>query len=584
MVWKNLGLSKKIAFSMGTMVIIICSMAFLFIRATSSISGEMNELQQVEGMSTTMLQREIDHLVWISSLQRFVYDESQSNLTIQQDGAKCNLGKWYYGDERKIAEQSFPALKTVLNNLEEPHLALHKSAGAIQKLRSEGKDKEAVDHFETVTMPNLAIVQKNLDTVINDMQTAKKNTITSFSSLIDLASATTYVSAAIGLVLALIMSLLIAKSITKPTIALARYADLVAAGDYKVKSDISRGDELGRLAKSIEIMVDNMVATIARADEKTSEAEASSQKAQEAVLRAEEAQREAAGATQRGMRDAAARLESIVADTMAACHSLSASMATAADGTEEQRRHATETVTAMTQMTGAVLEIAKNASSASENADLAKGNAGEGASIVQNTLKAIEEVRQQTLVMTETMGALGKQAEGVSQVMSVISDVADQTNLLALNAAIEAARAGEAGRGFAVVADEVRKLAERTMQATQEVGQVIRGIQESAKENIAAMTQTAKVVEQSNELAHNAGTCLAQIVEIVSDTAGQVQSIAAASEEQSATSEQINRSTEEINRLAVENSSLMEQAGSSVADLENLTKHISDLVEELKRA
>ncbi len=152
----------------------------------------------------------------------------------------------------------------------------------------------------------------------------------------------------------------------------------------------------------------------------------------------------------------------------------------------------TETATAMEEMNATVLEVAHNASNAAESAARARENAQVGAEGVRQAVTSIDAIKDQILDLNESMGELGSQAEGIGQIMNVVTDIADQTNLLALNAAIEAARAGEAGRGFAVVADEVRKLAEKTMQATKEVGDAVSTIQSQARSNITAVENPSK--------------------------------------------------------------------------------------------
>ena len=177
-------------------------------------------------------------------------------------------------------------------------------------------------------------------------------------------------------------------------------------------------------------------------------------------------------------------------------------------------------------MNATVLEVAKNAGQAAEVTAKARQNAQEGSEIVRKLAVTTQEIMTNAKQSLEDMGALGKRAEGIGQVLNVISDIADQTNLLALNAAIEAARAGEAGRGFAVVADEVRKLAEKTMAATKEVGEAIQGIQVDTKKNYDNVEHSVRAIGDASAQAQHSGEALLEIVRLVDQAADQVRSIA----------------------------------------------------------
>jgi len=180
------------------------------------------------------------------------------------------------------------------------------------------------------------------------------------------------------------------------------------------------------------------------------------------------------------------------------------------------------------------------------------------------------------------MTVLGKKAEEIGRVLDVISDIADQTNLLALNAAIEAARAGEAGRGFAVVADEVRKLAEKTMSATKEVAQAISGVQEVARNNVEHVNAAVEKIALATRLADTSGKALEEIVSMVNATSDQVRSIATAAEEQSAASEEISRSIGDINNIASEMSETMQHSALSVSALAEQSQVLAKLIEKLR--
>ena len=265
-----------------------------------------------------------------------------------------------------------------------------------------------------------------------------------------------------------------------------------------------------------------------------------------------------------------------------AAEELSAQVEQTNRGAEIQSARIASTAAAMEEMNSTVLEVAKSAGSAREQAENAQEKAHEGASLVSQVITAIEQVNTVSTDLSENIKSLGIQAEAIGSVMGVISDIADQTNLLALNAAIEAARAGEAGRGFAVVADEVRKLAEKTMGATAEVGSSINGIQNATAQNIRQFGQAVEIVRQASELSRTSDIALRQILKFSEQSASLVSGIATAAEEQSATSEEINCSVEEIHRIADETASGMSEAASAVRNLAELALELKTLLSKLQ--
>ena len=253
-------------------------------------------------------------------------------------------------------------------------------------------------------------------------------------------------------------------------------------------------------------------------------------------------------------------------------------------GVEVQRVRLGETGGAMERVAEAARESSSRVREVSDNAETSRGQAVTGEKEVHGAVDSIETVKGTILHLKEAMAGLGEKARDIGQVMNVINEVADQTNLLALNAAIEAARAGEAGRGFAVVADEVRKLAEKTMASTNDVGNAITAIQESTAKSMTGVDNAVERIGEANELASRSGAALEEIVATVVATGDQVNAIATASEEQSAASEEINQSIVQVNDMSRQTAGAMAEASKAVSDLAAQAQRLNELIIRMKEA
>ncbi|WP_421903530.1 methyl-accepting chemotaxis protein [Maridesulfovibrio sp.] len=275
---------------------------------------------------------------------------------------------------------------------------------------------------------------------------------------------------------------------------------------------------------------------------------------------------------------AADQADSVVYELSSAAEQLRGLVGEARKGAMVQSEEAGQAATAMEEMNATVLEVARHAQEAASDADKARADAEKGEDTVAGVVSAIDEVSGQANSLKASMEDLDVKAEAIGNVLGVIEDIADQTNLLALNAAIEAARAGEAGRGFAVVADEVRKLAEKTVQATTEVHQAVSNIQQGAKTNVQATEAAVESVTRSTALAGESGEALARIVSMSEETSDRIRSIATAAEQQAAASEQINRSTETVNRISNETEQAMVESSEAIEKLAQLADNLSDII------
>jgi methyl-accepting chemotaxis protein len=372
------------------------------------------------------------------------------------------------------------------------------------------------------------------------------------------------------------------RAIVDPLFRIRGFAESVAAGDLDAEPKGFFAAELGVVKKAIATMVDNLKAKMREAAEKKDEAERSTVRAEKAMGEAKAQEAKTNGLLDR-MRRVAGEASVIAEQVTAAADELSAQADQVSRGADVQRERTSQTAVAMEEMNATVLEVARNSANSAESATQAREQAEEGARIVKKAIAAISEVNTLTSTLKGSMDQLGLQTTDIGKIMNVIEDIADQTNLLALNAAIEAARAGEAGRGFAVVADEVRKLAEKTMAATKEVGTAISVIQSGAAANIKSVDTAAKAVGQATEMANRSGEALQQIVTYADDTSGQVQSIATAAEEQSAASEEINRAVEDINLIASETVEGMNKSAEAITSLARLSNELRLLIDDMNQ-
>ena len=361
--------------------------------------------------------------------------------------------------------------------------------------------------------------------------------------------------------------------------ALSAFADsLRDAG-----SPVPHGNGLERARRTL--------ATMSEARRKEREAAASEARTLRETAEALRAELDAARGHERELADKLAQSAPVLDKAHSVCAKLStdaghlSQLVSEVDkGVEVQRVRLGETGGAMERVAEAARESSSRVCEVSDNAETSRGQAVTGEKEVQGAVDAIETVKSTILHLKEAMAGLGEKARDIGQVMNVINEVADQTNLLALNAAIEAARAGEAGRGFAVVADEVRKLAEKTMSSTQDVGNAISAIQASTAKSTASVDDAVVRIEEATEYANASGQALEAIVSTVEGTADQVNAIATASEEQSAASEEINHSIVQVNDMSRQTADAMAEAAKAVSDLAAQAQGLTLLIQEMKQS
>ncbi|NQD79486.1 methyl-accepting chemotaxis protein [Pseudomonas sp. CrR14] len=336
-------------------------------------------------------------------------------------------------------------------------------------------------------------------------------------------------------VLTIGLATLLTKSITSPISDALSVAERIAGSDLSKEVRVSGTDEAGRLLKALAQMQQNLRSTIVQISDSSTQLASA---AEEMTAVTEESSR----------------------------------------GLVSQNDEVNQAATAVTEMSAAVDEVARNAESASEESKRTQGFTQAGLERVAQTLKAIQRLNVNVENTSEQIQGLSDRAQSISKVVEVIRAIAEQTNLLALNAAIEAARAGEQGRGFAVVADEVRALAHRTQVSTQEIEQMIAAIQNDSEQAVQAMNTSRDLATQSLDVAQEASSSLDQIANAITQINERNLLIATASEEQSHVAREVDQNLLRIRDLASQSSAGASQTASACGEMSKLAINLNMLV------
>jgi methyl-accepting chemotaxis protein len=384
--------------------------------------------------------------------------------------------------------------------------------------------KEMTDQGTAIVNTSEQLYQIQLDR--RDVESAQARTFQLISTLL-------------ALLVGVIAAVIITRQITRPLQETLAVVERIASGDLTQNVTVTRRDELGVLQQGIARM----------------------------------------GVT---LRDLISGIRDGVTQIASAAEELSAVTEQTSAGVNSQKVETDQVATAMHEMTATVQEVARNAEEASQAAAAADGEAREGDKVVNEAIAQIERLASEVVRSTEAMSVLQQESDKIGSVMDVIKAVAEQTNLLALNAAIEAARAGEAGRGFAVVADEVRGLAQRTQKSTEEIEGLVAGLQNGTQQVSAVMSNSRALTDSSVALTRKAGASLENITRTVSNIQSMNQQIAAAAEQQSAVAEEISRSIINVRDVSEQTAAASDETAASSVELARLGGQLQQMVSHFR--
>jgi len=342
-----------------------------------------------------------------------------------------------------------------------------------------------------------------------------------------------------AIVMGSIAAYLLTISITRPISEAVKAANQLAEGDLTIEVTSSSRDETGQLLESIQ-------------------------------------------ATATNLRNIVTTISGASIELASASQELAVVTEQSSQGVVNQQTETDLVATAMNEMAATVNDVASNAAKAAEAANQADNDASVGGQVVEKTILAINTLADRVNESSEKLGEVEQETLNIVKILDVIRGIADQTNLLALNAAIEAARAGEQGRGFAVVADEVRSLAQRTQDSTQEIQNMIEQLQAGTQSTVAVMAQGKTQAAQSVDQANETGSALQAITHAISVINDMNIQIASASEQQSSVAESINENVINVKRIAEENAVAANQTRASTSEIAHLSEQLKELVDQFK--
>lgn len=479
-----------------------------------------------------------------------LYDEIQTSFAAYEKTVLTDSEKQAVSDYKEKADQYIEVRKRIMALADNGQLDESRILAD-----NEGRDKF---HVMAASLDKLLVIQASN---ANSLYVSSRDTISS-------TTATLFGVLGLSLFVGLALSRFISRSISTPIILLENTAKEVAAGNLNATVSIDTQDEVGSLSTSFNTMVNSIRTSMKDVERKSAEAEES----------AEEARRALEAVTR-----LSAEVQQVTEEVSLHTAGISSSIEQMAAGAEEQAAQTGEVAAATEEMAQTIAETTQSITVTAQSSLQASNTARDGIQAVKTTRASMVRIVEVTQTSGEKIERLSTKVEEVGSITQVINDIADQTNLLALNAAIEAARAGEHGRGFAVVADEVRKLAERTGKATKEISGVLKAIQDETMSARKSMEEAGDVVQKELVSTEMLTTTFDRISSETDNVTSLINQIAVASEEQSMTMSAVSKNIEGMRSVSEQSAIGVQQIAQATSQLNNLTDNLRSLVEQFSQ-
>lgn len=533
----NVRIGKKLGIGFGITICLIVIVCMVSIIGSLMVRNSMSYIKTVNLAKLDAASKLAINILELTKifgtmpfLPKDVYEKEKTKIADLRKSYREAMEKLEKLEDREEGKKLIKDFKDVVAQAAEKN-------NKIIKLVEEGKKEEAQAVYVNETMESS---RQLIDAANKIYEYQEGRVIFRTDELYSISGKILIVAIIVGIISVLIgifFAIKIARSIKNPIVNVSEQMKHIAEGDFSIAftENMDRQDEIGETVRAMETLKTN--------------------------------------------------LKNIVTKVIDGIHLLTSSATQLSSIAEEMSRtaensstRANSVATASEEMSQTVIDVAKNTAHIAENAKRALDTAHEGNKIVEQSVNEVKEIAETVNESAQFVRSLGERSMQIGEIVNTINDIADQTNLLALNAAIEAARAGEQGRGFAVVADEVRKLAERTAQATAEIGDMIKAIQTEVNKAVGYMGNATKKVELGVELTSKAGDALKGIVNDSNDLQTMIQQIASAIEEMSVTAEQISKEIIDISNAAKDTTQSSHETAQSAVSLSRLSTNLENTI------
>jgi len=580
--WNNLKIATKLSLGFGVILAIIATIAVISFLNRIHYQRETEQQVQYHEYRETFLKTRADHYNWLTAVAVATFQDNLAASSVYTDNTACPFSQWLASDSRANFEKTFPAQKPLLEKLEQSHTAVHatfssmrlgaeQAAGTTGSVRSafQGSLLPQSETFSTQLEDLRKAVEERLDTSIRSVDSSMEKMRFLFMGLF-----------AITLVTGVVLSVAIVRSVVPPLQTLVQVSDKIAAGELRRwEASLDRSDEIGDLYRSFKRMHSRLV-EMAQTLQSISEGHLDVHPTPES---SDDVIGTALDLMVKNLRDLTGRIANGATSLAAASAETSASAAQLSASTAES-------ASAISETTATMEEVRQTASMMNNNAASVAENARQGGQMAQQSRERVKDISEAIRLISSRMDfiaqhtvELSEKNQKIGEIISVVNDIADQSNILAVNASIEAAKAGEEGKGFAVLAEEIRNLAEQSKQATREIKIILDDIQKATSATVMATEEGSKAVAKGEQQTETVGKVILELASSVSNSSRSADTIASSAREQLKGIEQVTLAMESIRTASQQNKDSARQLEETSASMKNLGQELMQLVQRFKR-